>query len=552
MKVGTLHSGASSLLIDSLRHVIRNTEAVLSARYEVVRRPDHYWNSSPSERRQLNEIFCQDCEVLLGPFDPLLIEHRATLNKPVPYICLLFGAPCRGFSELRTHWHHLTTSDILVGNCVGDLALTNKFFQAADVVLLPFPFDNSVFFPQDSESRIRDKLSLGFQRQDRLVLYAGRLTLEKNLQTVLKIFSALERSNPNLHLLVAGESYNTPFFEFGVYPVDLMRFLKKTACDLCIAPSRLHFLGQQSPREMRSLYSASDVLLNMTLHHDENFGLAQVEAIACGTPVVGTSWGGLNDTIVEGKTGYKVSTYVTGSGVRVDWLAAVWRGIGILNRPTSQIDVDEQWKYINQYSAPAYAKALETIVERAIAKRDSQKRSVGLTAFGREFWDACGQDLGSANSAPYLRSVRSRELYRELVAPYAGHSPGASRLNDPLTADEVLCAGAAITDLGDATFEVHDPLFCMTVQCPASLYEGVNATLKLIRSAPWTSVEDIGPLPGPGLRSDILQWMIDAGLLIRTCCSRAELLKLAIPRHGDNAMADVRLVRWSTDLILLR
>ena len=53
--------------------------------------------------------------------------------------------------------------------------------------------------------------------------------------------------------------------------------------------------------EVREFYNIADVAINLTLHHDENFGLAQVEAMACGLPVVGSLWGGLKDTIRDGR-----------------------------------------------------------------------------------------------------------------------------------------------------------------------------------------------------------------------------------------------------------
>ena len=38
------------------------------------------------------------------------------------------------------------------------------------------------------------------------------------------------------------------------------------------------------------LLAASDVFMTLSLHQNENFGYAPVEAMACGTPVIVSDW----------------------------------------------------------------------------------------------------------------------------------------------------------------------------------------------------------------------------------------------------------------------
>lgn len=64
---------------------------------------------------------------------------------------------------------------------------------------------------------------------------------------------------------------------------------------------RLRLVGAVPANEMPRWYRSADVLATAPWY--EPFGLTPLEAMACGVPVVGTSVGGLTDTVVDGLTG---------------------------------------------------------------------------------------------------------------------------------------------------------------------------------------------------------------------------------------------------------
>ena len=70
-------------------------------------------------------------------------------------------------------------------------------------------------------------------------------------------------------------------------------------------PHRIIYLrGAYSPEFMASLLNACDVYAAPS--RLEGFGMIQVEAMACGKPVISINAGGPKDTIVHGHTGYLV------------------------------------------------------------------------------------------------------------------------------------------------------------------------------------------------------------------------------------------------------
>jgi D-inositol-3-phosphate glycosyltransferase len=85
---------------------------------------------------------------------------------------------------------------------------------------------------------------------------------------------------------------------------DELGRLKSLAKNLQIQDS-VSFLGLVKHEELPYFYSAADLCVLPSYY--ESFGLVALESLACGTPVVGTNVGGLENVIRQGETGYVVA-----------------------------------------------------------------------------------------------------------------------------------------------------------------------------------------------------------------------------------------------------
>jgi D-inositol-3-phosphate glycosyltransferase len=81
------------------------------------------------------------------------------------------------------------------------------------------------------------------------------------------------------------------------------QLLKELAIQLKIS-KRAHFIDAQPQYKLPAIYSAADITVIPSYH--ESFGLAAVESLACGTPVVATRAGGLKTIVQNNITGYLV------------------------------------------------------------------------------------------------------------------------------------------------------------------------------------------------------------------------------------------------------
>ena len=102
---------------------------------------------------------------------------------------------------------------------------------------------------------------------------------------------------PDARFVVAGDDV------FGVAADQRYRDeILANARAIPILSDRLHYLGFRS--DVETVYAAADVFVCPS--DFESYGLANLEAMACGKPVASTRRGGPSETIVDGITGYLV------------------------------------------------------------------------------------------------------------------------------------------------------------------------------------------------------------------------------------------------------
>ncbi|MFQ5733408.1 MAG: glycosyltransferase family 4 protein [Planctomycetaceae bacterium] len=146
--------------------------------------------------------------------------------------------------------------------------------------------DTGTFHPgvRDASGEVRRRWNIPPEAP--LLLFASMDFDGKGLRTILRAISQLNLTDS--HLLVLG---NGPIRKF-----------KRLAGELGIA-RRVVFAGRQDGIER--CYGAADLALLPTAY--EPFPNVNLEAMACGTPVLTTTTSGSADVVVEGETGYFLS-----------------------------------------------------------------------------------------------------------------------------------------------------------------------------------------------------------------------------------------------------
>jgi glycosyltransferase involved in cell wall biosynthesis len=126
------------------------------------------------------------------------------------------------------------------------------------------------------------------------VIYIGRLTREKGIFDLLEVASMTLRLNSNVRFIFAGTPSpaegGLPYLEEMIINIGLERYI--------------NIIGSVSGKEKLAFFRDGDVLLFPS--HRESFGIAVLEAMASGLPVVAYSIGMLPELIKDSASGFLV------------------------------------------------------------------------------------------------------------------------------------------------------------------------------------------------------------------------------------------------------
>lgn len=177
-------------------------------------------------------------------------------------------------------------TDILITINKEDYERAKKRFHAARTEYIPgVGIDLARFdFAFSSEDKAAKRKEIGVPEDAFLLMSVGELNQNKNHEVMLKALKLLD--DPRVHYCIAGEG-------------PLRKHLLQVADDLELS-KQVHLLGYR--RDVPELYKSSDVCCFPSIR--EGLGLAALEAMACGVPVVAADNRGTRDFVVDGENGF--------------------------------------------------------------------------------------------------------------------------------------------------------------------------------------------------------------------------------------------------------
>lgn len=237
-------------------------------------------------------------ESLKLQFNAILQEKIKALAQPGDIVCHVWG-PNMEVYRLLPQCHHLessvgyTASPGLPFRVYESSAWMHWHYGKADREdgsnyqwVVPSAFDIDKWALQETP--------------DDYALFLGRVTSRKGIDVLVDIAKRM----PDLPILVHGPGDTSPW------------------ANTC--PSNLRFNGPVFGAEKVQLVQRARCML-MPTTFIEPFGFSGVEAQLCGTPLLGSSYGAFQETILDGVTGFRCNTLA-------DWVEAIKQS-AMLDRP---------------------------------------------------------------------------------------------------------------------------------------------------------------------------------------------------------------------------
>ena len=175
--------------------------------------------------------------------------------------------------------------------------------------LIPLAVDVPALQQQRADQQARKVLRerLGIPDDEQLVLWVGRLSFfEKAFPQAM--FEAVARASK-----ISGQRLH--FALLGWFPggdADLKRY--QQAASLLAPGLKVSVLDGNDPQLLAQSWAAADVFLSLVDNIQETFGLAPVEAMAAGLPVVVSDWDGYRYTVRDGVDGFRIPTLISAAG----------------------------------------------------------------------------------------------------------------------------------------------------------------------------------------------------------------------------------------------
>ncbi|HEX2860302.1 MAG TPA: glycosyltransferase [Lacunisphaera sp.] len=249
----------------------------------------HYWDAGFATQRLAEAL---DVPHIHTPHS-LGIWKKQLMERDFPTDAASFEKKYNFTQRINEETLLYRTCDEVIATTPDQLDMIVKDYGAAaeQVKMIPPGYDDNRFFPISGASRAAVRSRLGFE--GKVVLAIGRLARNKGYDLLIDAFSVVAPriTDAVLHLAVGGTEPNPN-------EQKILDELKAQVATLGLG-DRVRFSGFVADADLADHYRAADVFVLSSRY--EPFGMTAVEAMACGTPTVITTHGGLFRAVTFGR-----------------------------------------------------------------------------------------------------------------------------------------------------------------------------------------------------------------------------------------------------------
>ncbi|MBI2331341.1 MAG: glycosyltransferase [Chloroflexi bacterium] len=176
--------------------------------------------------------------------------------------------------------------DLVITPSAGMANVLRELKVEGDIEIVPNGVDLTSF--QTATPLARE--SFGYKPDDILIIYSGRIALEKNLPFLIESLNGISKAIPNVHLLLIGG---------GVQQYDEEIRALVEAQDNA---RNIHMTGRVPYDQLPAYLAMCDIFATASI--TEVHPLSVIEAMGAGLPIMGIESVGVGDTVQDGVTGF--------------------------------------------------------------------------------------------------------------------------------------------------------------------------------------------------------------------------------------------------------
>jgi glycosyltransferase involved in cell wall biosynthesis len=227
----------------------------------------------------------------------LFMKCLAKKKKPFIVTYHLHNEGLTNSERIAWNIHNQLVMSRILSNADKIIVLTEKYktlvkdvfhVNQQKIEVVPPGVDDETFDPKKYKTEeIRKRFEI---REENIIVFIGRLTIMKGISYLIQALPTVLSAVPDTSLVIIGD---------GVLANELRALSRRLGID-----SHIRFMGSVPDKDLPQILSLASVVVLPSI--TEGFGLVLLEAMSMEKAVVATRVGGIQDVVIDGKTGFLV------------------------------------------------------------------------------------------------------------------------------------------------------------------------------------------------------------------------------------------------------
>lgn len=281
--------------------------------------------------------------------------------------------------------------------------------------VIPFPVNEQKFNVEnlvDNRKEYREKLNA---QDDFVIIYTGRISYQKNVDKLIKIFKSLESAlNKKAQLWIIGPWDDILLPYAGIEGLPGSYYLQFNSANPLIEADlqKIKFIGQLNSSELLKAYHAADLFMSLSTFNDEDYGMSVAESLATGLPCLLSDWAGFASFKTYSKDVELVKVELTNDGPQLNIDEARKKLMKTLLMSESNLEKRTQTskEAFIQLSVGACSEKIKRIV--------NDTDFIGFEKFDPVFYKMCALFKVSPLAPFRAKVAQFLDIYKEIYKAY--------------------------------------------------------------------------------------------------------------------------------------